>query len=337
MKNRNILFGYHYKNGVIAIHPDESETVKRIFNSYLGGDSLLTIAEKLNGEKIEYMPGVIGWNKARLKRLIEDERYIGSNTYPALINEKIHNDLQKTRAERNTQKHTDRKSDIFRIDVPVTCPDCKDAMSRRHDSRMKIPDRWTCKNRDCRCVISIPDTVLLQRITAVLNTVIDNPGIIRCVKAPSVEPSLATRRLENEISRTLESFGFNKEDLRKKLLECVSLKYDDLDTTQHITEMLRAEFENSSPLSIFSAEFLGKTVGSIELHTDGGVSIILLNGQEIGKEHNDDSNNSHTEKEGNIYTSEGIGAKDSQQQIRAASGCGILQSINSSGRTAQQL
>lgn len=85
MKIRNIPFGYQMENGIITLHPSESGTVREIFTAYLDGQSLLQIANSLNERNIEYMPGVTGWNKARLKRIIEDERYLGSESYPAII------------------------------------------------------------------------------------------------------------------------------------------------------------------------------------------------------------------------------------------------------------
>ena len=74
MKKRNIPFGYQWENGVITAHPTESKIVIGIFTAYITGRSLLQIAEALNKNSIEYLPGVIGWNKARLKRMIEDAR-----------------------------------------------------------------------------------------------------------------------------------------------------------------------------------------------------------------------------------------------------------------------
>ena len=77
--------------------PQESEIVKRICESYLNGQSLLTIATWLNEEQIEYMPGVIGWNKARLKRIIEDERYLGKEPYPAILAEETIRQCNRSR------------------------------------------------------------------------------------------------------------------------------------------------------------------------------------------------------------------------------------------------
>lgn len=78
MKNRTLPYGYCCKDGVIVIEPQESKVLKRIFAAYLDGSSMLTIAEQLNREKIEYRDGVTGWNKGRLKHLIDNTKYLGT-------------------------------------------------------------------------------------------------------------------------------------------------------------------------------------------------------------------------------------------------------------------
>lgn len=37
MKNRTLPYGYQCCNGIIVLHPQESEIVKRICESYLNG------------------------------------------------------------------------------------------------------------------------------------------------------------------------------------------------------------------------------------------------------------------------------------------------------------
>ena len=96
MKLRTVPYGYLFEDGVIEIHPQERETVTEICKAYLGGDSLLQIAERLNANGIEYMPGVAGWNKARLKRIIEDERYLGKEPYPTILDQGTFDAMQCT-------------------------------------------------------------------------------------------------------------------------------------------------------------------------------------------------------------------------------------------------
>ncbi len=294
MKIRNIPYGYQYKNGSIAIHEKETETVKRIFTEYLNGLSLLKIAEQLNNEQIEYMPGVCGWNKSKIKRIIEDERYLGTNGYPPIIDEDTHKTLIQIKSEKNTQKGTDRKADIFNLGVPILCPKCGSKMCRRHDSNRKCQDWWLCQNDNCKKTIGISDNDLIYGITECLNTIISNPDIIETVTAVDKESSLDVRRLENEIIRMLDSHGFDKSSLRKKMLECVSVKYRNIDSRKYISEKLKADFANASPLINFSMDLFNRTVKTITFSTDDAVSIILINDQQIGKEQSSNANSSYT-------------------------------------------
>lgn len=151
------------------------------------------------------MPGVCGWNKSRIKRIIEDERYLGTNGYPQIIDEDMHKTLMRIKSEKNTQKGTNRKEDIFNLGVPILCPKCGSKMCRRHDSNRKCQDWWLCQNNNCKNIISISDSDLIYCITECLNTVISNPNIIETVTDVDKEPSLDVRRLENEISRSERS------------------------------------------------------------------------------------------------------------------------------------
>ncbi len=280
MKNRTLPYGYRCDNGITVLHPQESEIVKRICKAYLDGQSLLTIATWLNEEQIEYMPGVIGWNKARLKRLIEDERYLGNETYPAILGEETHTAMQQTKHTRNTQKNTDRKTDIFRITVPVKCPICGQRMLRRHDSRYKVQQRWICENEECRTLIKITDTDLLEAINGILAGI--TPESIQQNASSETEPSIEVRRLNNDIARMLGAAEIDKDALRKKMMECISQKYKDLDEGTYTARKLQADFDRADTEDY--KKTINRTVSEVILYTDLTVGIILLNGQLIRKE-----------------------------------------------------
>ena len=288
MKNRTLPYGYQCNNGIIVLHPQESEIVKRICKAYLDGQSLLTIATWLNEEEIEYMPGVIGWNKSRLKRLIEDERYLGREPYPATLDEETHTAMQRIKEQRNTQKDTDRKTDIFQIAVPVKCPICGRRMIRRHDSRYKVQQRWLCEGEECRTLIKIADTDLLEAINGILAGI--TPESIQQTAPAETEPSAEVRRLNNDITRMLGAAEIDKNALRQKMMECISQKYKDLDAGTHTARKLQADFDRADTEDY--KRTLNRTVSEIILYTDLTVGIILLNGQLIRKEqlHGTDTN-----------------------------------------------
>ena len=89
-KNRRIPFGYQMKNGEIVTEPKEMYAVSKIFADYLKGKSLLEISRSIQEEKIPYHPGEdLSWNKNMVKRILENEKYLGNDAYPQIISADI--------------------------------------------------------------------------------------------------------------------------------------------------------------------------------------------------------------------------------------------------------
>ena len=324
-------YGYCYKNGIIAIESKESKVLKLIFSAYLNGDSMLTIAEQLNREKIEYASGVIGWNKGRLKHLIDNPRYLGTEVYPQIIEQATYEKIQKTKHSRNTQKDTDKAQEIFRLTVPVRCPICGSLMRRRHDSRCKCQERWTCENKECRLRIEISDAELLTALSDLLSTVTADSISLPAEKP--YEPSTEAIRLNNEISRMLDAAEIDKAILRNKMTECISQKYSELGNECCTAHKLKAELG-----SLFDVtERLNRTVSEIRLHPDKTADLILLNGQIIRKEkiHATDSGRSTEGGAGN--RTDHIGQGEHQKPLSSLACCSILPSFHEARGTTQQL
>ena len=284
MKKRNIPFGYQWENGVITAHPAESKIVAGIFASYIAGRSLLQIAEDLNKNSIEYLPGVVGWNKARLKRMIEDTRYIGTESFPAIVEQTVFDKTQAIKFDRNTQKDIDRTTEIRTLPVPVCCATCGVPMRRLHDSRTSHQEKWVCQS--CGTAIKITDTDLLSAITDRLNELIADPEQIHYTPAVS-EPPLELLRLKNEIGRMLDGTIIDKELLKNKIFEYASRQYAELDADGRITMEIRAALLDTGPLSSYSAELTKAIVTDITLHADKSVTVTLRNGQQVRKERSD--------------------------------------------------
>ena len=82
-KNRKFPFGYMMQNGEITTNPKEVLALLTIFQSYLNGDSLAEIAKSMD---VPYSEGAV-WNKHMVKRIIQNEKYLGTDKYPQLIDE----------------------------------------------------------------------------------------------------------------------------------------------------------------------------------------------------------------------------------------------------------
>lgn len=285
MKNRRFPYGYEMQNGLIVICLKEADTVKQIFSQYLNGKNLKNIAERLTENQIEFLPGEYGWNKSRIKRMIEDERYIGDDTYPAIIDKDI---FQKANFEKNS-----RRTNISPVVTAekkllthkVICADCRRRLFHSTDSRLKNSEKWFCKNEGCKFSVYMTVAELEHEITEILNLLISTPKFTEYEEADiQAEPSLEIIRMENEIERQLESIDFDKNEIQNMILQCAAKKYDECKSVRHITERLKADFENRSPLSAFNTDLFERTVSAVIIDKNKKVSLKLKNGKIIRKE-----------------------------------------------------
>ena len=301
-----------------GIEPQESKVLKRIYAAYLDGSSMLTIAEQLNREKIEYRDGVTGWNKGRLKHLIDNAKYLGTEVYPPIIDQATYEKMQKTKHGRNTQKNTNKAQEIFKLTVPVRCPSCGDRMRRRHDSRCKCQERWTCENKDCRLRIEISDAELLTALADLLGTVTAD-SITLPAETP-YEPSPEVIRLNNEISRMLDMAEIDKAVLRSKMTKCLARKYKELGNGCCAVQRLKAELGSTADI----AERLNRAVSEIRLYTDKTADIILLNGQIIRKESDNGTDCCIPAESGADNRTDNIGQRERENPLPSPAGGGIL-------------
>ena len=87
MTNRKNLYGYCIENGELTIVLQEAQTVKRIAMLYIAGASYQTIADSLNKSGTPFSQEAPLWNKHKVKRVLENPRYIGTNGYPPILDE----------------------------------------------------------------------------------------------------------------------------------------------------------------------------------------------------------------------------------------------------------
>ena len=89
MKLRMIPYGYKVDSGKVTPFDKEVIVIHRIFDEYIKGKGLKDIADELTTENIPIMEDMAVWSKNRIKRIITDKRYIGSDSYPSIFNDEV--------------------------------------------------------------------------------------------------------------------------------------------------------------------------------------------------------------------------------------------------------
>lgn len=172
MRNRSILFGYHYQNGIMAVHPQESQIVQAVFMAYLSGEPLSKIAARLTAKLVEYLPGCWHWDKARVKRILDNAKYTGEGDFPQLITEKQFQMAHQKKESANTNRQpVDEDVKLFK--GLAHCHHCGGSMVRRMDSRFENPVTWKCPR--CDYFLPLPDEEFKRRVFLLQQRLVATP------------------------------------------------------------------------------------------------------------------------------------------------------------------
>ena len=274
MRNRSIPFGYCYQNGTLAVHPQESQTVRPCSRRTSRGTSQQDCRPP-HRQAGGIPPRCCQWNKARVKRILDNTKYIGNGEYPPIIKEKDFQMAHQKKERANTNRQP-VDEDIKLFKGLTHCHHCGNAMVRRMDSRMEHPVTWRCAQ--CSYFLSLPDEEFKQRVFLLQKKLADKPLLAEKEEETIPVTSMEARRLTNEIFRKLDSGNFSEDELVALALQCAAKNYEVINSARHITDRLTATLLHAGPLSAFDRELFQRTVSEIHLTRKGEILLKLQNG-----------------------------------------------------------
>ena len=224
-KNRVIPFGYCMKNGEVTVDFTEAKAVMRIFEEYLNGSSLMQIAKLMESEKVQYSEDSGKWNKNMVKRIIENEKYLGTDKYPQIISEKFFKKANEKRVSKATSVCV-ISEDLQEIRNRTYCAECGHRLSRIGGNCRCA--KWDCRNPDCyRFEYQLTDQMIIGAVLTVLNTVIANPSLIESSSEISVySPTADVIRKQNEINQMTDSSQVDFDRLKAEIFRLTEMKYN---------------------------------------------------------------------------------------------------------------
>ena len=286
-KIRYIPYGYTMRNGRLVISNEEANVIREIFKAYLGGASLKAIAEELTGRQIPYTQTTAAWDKARIARIINNAKYMGTEEYDPIIDEDMYEAAVslKTARQRNTfEKENDAIALLRNL---VRCDCCGHLMKRRVSTKHRIRESWNCTNDECGLRIRISDAQLLETITVLINRVILNNHLLQPKPRKRYEPDAQVTKIGNEIALELEQDDPNEDLIIQKTIEMASLMYEQasakLDLEVSIARKLaqtmvtQDEFNRDYFAALASYVTLGAQ-GRVVLHTKTETEVALEDG-----------------------------------------------------------
>lgn len=281
-KNRVIPFGYCMKNGNIMVDFTESKAVVRIFEEYLNGGSLLQIAKLMETEKIRYSEGSDRWNKNMVKRIIENEKYLGNGKYPQIISETFFDQANKKRVSKATSICS-ISDELQEIRNRTYCAECGHRLSRIGGNCRCA--KWDCRNPDCyKFEYQLTDHMIIGAVLTTLNTVIANPSLIESNNDISVySPTADVIRKKNEINQMTDSAQGNFERIKSEIFKLAEMKYGccSYDESSHKAAQIRGLLENYEQLNSLDIGLFKSCVNRIWISHFCTIEVEFINGVHI--------------------------------------------------------
>ena len=281
-RNRVIPFGYCMKNGEITTNPKEVYAVSTIFREYLNGSSLLQIAKLMESEKIRYTEDSDRWNKNMVKRIIENEKYLGTDKYPQLIAEDIFRRANEKRIRKATTFNL-ISDDLQEIRNRTYCAECGHRLSRIGGNPKY--EHWDCRNPDCcKFEYQLTDQMIIGAVLTVLNSAIANPSLSESGGEISIySPTADIVRQQNEINRMTDSIQVDFDRAKAEIYKLAEMKYDccTYNDSPQKTDKIKALLENHEQLNTLDIGLFKSCVNRILISHFCTIEVELINGTRI--------------------------------------------------------
>lgn len=165
MKNRKCLYGYEIKNGEVTVRAKEAVIVLRVITLYLdGGMSYQKIADRLNRDGVPFSDEAPVWNKHKVKRLLENPKYTGTDGYPAITDaERFQAVLERIRTKTAAVRNGPPERPALRYMKYLRCPQCGETL-RRTAGPARRKDTLYLKCGGCGARNIIPDAAFLKQV-----------------------------------------------------------------------------------------------------------------------------------------------------------------------------
>ena len=278
-KNRRIPFGYQMIDGEITTHPKEVYAVSKIFAEYLKGRSLLDISKELQADGIPYHPCEDStWNKNMIKRILENEKYLGTEIYPQIISADIFHraNNKKLKKANNLCIVPDELKEIRNMTI---CAECRKRLFRNQNGT------WTCKTYRCGAFeYTATDQMIISAILNMMNTVIANPSLLEVdAEMSTYTPNGEVIKQSNEISRLMDSPDIEYDRIKIAIMELAELKYSccTYDDVPQKTALLKETLTERKQLNALNTELLINCAERTTVSHNATIGLELINGVKL--------------------------------------------------------
>lgn len=285
-KIRYIPYGYTIRNGKMVVDQEEAMVIREIFNRYICGASLKDIADELTVNGVPYTEKTSVWDKARIARIIENAKYIGTDKYDPIIEEDIYENAIACKAARQQNNASEYYEAIKQIANHVKCGKCGYPMVRKINAKNHIKECWICQYPECGIRVRIHDRMLLEKIQILLNKIIENNRLL--IPTRNQQPSntsVVIQTMLNEFQAEVSRVDSDENFILQKVREIAQERYRNNDVNQMLTvRILQQRVEKMTPQENFNNNIFHELISYLILDEYGYITLYTKTKSEITEE-----------------------------------------------------
>ena len=280
MAARKTPYGYRLSGGKIVISEDEAEIIQQIFTDKANGISGTQLANKLNNSNISYFCENSARASDRVYSILRDERYLGRDGYPQIVDEDVFNKARGSLVKSNRTPKTDAYTILKKLTV---CSECGKNMV--HFSCRTGKKQWRCTSKVCvNFKPSFTDKEFHKAIIGIISAVTDKPQKLDTGESlTEYTPTVEVMRIENEIARLKAVQPIDYDTIKRKILALAVAKYEccTYSRAPYLTAELQKVIELHGAMEGLDTEYLQRIIKHITVNGEKEISIEFINGKTI--------------------------------------------------------
>jgi hypothetical protein len=301
MAQRHMPLGYKMRDGIIQVNEDQAELVRRAFEAYASGASMLQIAKKFIEQGVPNANGKASWSHTSIGKILSNQKYRGDEFYPAIITEVLFDNTQSRRKTQYQQLNKNRNyfanaiSSKYPFSGKLICGECGELMKRytEHHSNNK-KHNWKCKNyivnNRVSCRSGIIDDRQLQRIAIeAINKIIIDQELLKQKKAikQGITKNYKCSQMSRQVSEALNKPEVDIENVRRLIFKKAAFLYQnvEVDDYEYQTSKIQKILEGKSILTEFEEDIFNAAIKSIIVYADGRLRIEYMNGVQLNSQY----------------------------------------------------
>lgn len=160
-----------------------------------------------------------------VKRIIENEKYLGTDKYPQLIDESIFRQANEKQERKATTLNL-ISDDLREIRSRTYCAECGGKVFRKTNGKGR--EYWNCEPPGCfKFEYRMTDQMIMGAVITVLNSVAANPSLIECGgEVSTYSPTSDIVRQQNEINQMTDVSHIDFERIKAEIFKLAEMKYD---------------------------------------------------------------------------------------------------------------